>query len=266
LRWIYVRASSSIIDAYLHSTMYYAMSTLEQNLRDNGYARPILLVHSSGGMAQLNSTDALQTVHSSPVAGIHSAEELSRQSGLSNIVRGDMGGTSFDIGIITEGGEKHYDFNPVVDRWLVTVPMVHLVTLRAGGGSIASYDPVFQTVKVGPASAGSDPGPAAYDRGGMNPTVTDADLLLGYLDPKKYANGHIKLNMRRTHQALEDICDELDIDEIKAAKLIKGLADSNMAAGLARELNGRGYRARDFTFLAFGGNAPLHACGIAEKL
>jgi N-methylhydantoinase A len=261
----YVRASSSIVDAYLHSTMYFAMSSLEQNLRENGYTKPMLLVHNSGGMAQLNSTDALQTVHSGPVAGIHAAEELSKQSKLDNIVCGDMGGTSFDIGIITAGGEKHYDFNPVIDRWLVTVPMVHLVTLGAGGGSIAKYNRVFESIKVGPASAGSDPGPAAYDRGGMNPTVTDADLLLGYLDVKNYANGHIKLNMRRTYQALEDICDELDIAEIEAAKLIKANADGEMASGLVQELNRQGYKARDFVFLAYGGNGPLHACGIANR-
>jgi N-methylhydantoinase A len=259
----YVRTSSSIVDAYLHSTMYYAMSSLEQNLRENAYAKPMLLVHNSGGMAQLNSTDALQTVHSGPVAGIHAAGELSRQSSMDNIVCGDMGGTSFDIGLVTAGGEKHYDFNPVVDRWLVTVPMVHLVTLGAGGGSIASYDRVFDTIKVGPASAGSDPGPAAYDRGGMHPTVTDADLLLGYLDPDNYASGHIKLNMRRTYQALEDICDELDIEEVEAAKLIKHMADTNMASGVVRELNSGGYRPEEFVFLAYGGNGPLHACGIA---
>lgn len=262
----YVRTSSAIIDAYLHSTMYYAMNLLEQNLRDNGYSRPMLLVHNSGGMAQLNSTDALQTVHSGPVAGIHAAEELSKQSRMDNIVCGDMGGTSFDIGIVTQGGEKHYDFNPVVDRWLVTVPMVHLVTLGAGGGSIAQYNRVFNTINVGPASAGSDPGPAAYDRGGMHPTVTDADLLLGYLDPKNYADGHIKLNLRRSYQALEDICDELDIEETEAAKLIKQMADTNMGAGLLRELNSGGYRPDEFVFLAYGGNGPLHACGIADKV
>ena len=261
----YVRSSSAIVDAYLHSTMYFAMSALEQNLREFGYTKPMLLVHNSGGMAQLNSTDALQTVHSGPVAGIHAAEELSRQSNLDNIVCGDMGGTSFDIGIITEGGEKHYDFNPVVDRWLVTVPMVHLVTLGAGGGSIARHDPVFNTIKVGPASAGSDPGPAAYDRGGMNPTVTDADLLLGYLEVANYANGHIKLHPRRAYQALEDICDELDIDEVEAAKLIKAQADTEMAAGLVRELYGQGYMPVEFTFLAYGGNGPLHACGVARR-
>lgn len=261
----YVRSSSAIIDAFLHSTMYFAMNALEQNLRENGYDRPMLLVHNSGGMAQLNSTDALKTLHSGPVAGIHAAGQLALQGGISNIVCGDMGGTSFDIGLITEGGTKHYDFNPVVDRWRVSLPMVHLVTLGAGGGSIASYDPIFNTVRVGPQSAGSDPGPACYDRGGMNPTVTDADLILGYLDAENYAKGVIPLNMRRTYQALEDICDEMDISEVEAALLIKSMADSEMAAGLVRELNGGGYKASEFVFLAYGGNGPLHCCGIADK-
>ena len=99
----------------------------------------------------------------------------------------------------------------------------------------------------------------------MNPTVTDADLLLGYLDVENYASGHIKLNMRRTYQALEDICDELDIEEIEAAKLIKSGADAAMGAGLTQELNRQGYKAKDFVFLAYGGNGPLHGCGIAER-
>ena len=133
-------------------------------------------------LTPFNSTDALQTVHSGPVSGIAASDHLSSQTGLGNIVATDMGGTSFDIGIVVDDGVKYYDFNPVIDRWLVSIPMVHLKTLGAGGGSIASFDRMFQTVKIGPESAGSDPGPACYDRGGLNATVTDADLLLGYLD------------------------------------------------------------------------------------
>jgi len=261
----YARASSTIIDAYLHSTMYHAMSALELNLKNAGYPKPMLLVHNTGGMAQLNSTDALKTVHSGPVAGINASEQLSLQATLGNIVATDMGGTSFDIGIIVEGGYKHYDFTPVIDRWLVTLPMVHLSTLGSGGGSIAKYDRVFKTVKVGPESAGSQPGPACYDRGGLNPTVTDADLLLGYLDPDSYAGGSIPLNPKRSQMVLEDLCDDLDLETIEVAKLIREAVDRDMATGTMRELRSRGYRAEDFTLLAYGGNGPLHACGIAEK-
>ena len=139
----YVRATSAIVDGYLHSTMYHALSALEQNLRAHRYERPMLVIHNSGGMAQLNSTDALQTIHSGPVSGIGASEHLAMQAGLGNVVATDMGGTSYDIGIVVDGGIKHYDFNPVIDRWLVSVPMVHLVTLGAGGGSVASYDRMY---------------------------------------------------------------------------------------------------------------------------
>ncbi|MBC7860587.1 MAG: hydantoinase/oxoprolinase family protein [Burkholderiaceae bacterium] len=263
----YVRATSAIVDAYLHSTMYHALSALEQNLRQHHYEKPMLVIHNSGGMAQLNSTDALQTIHSGPVSGIAASEHLALQAQLGNVVATDMGGTSYDIGIVVDGGIKHYDFNPVIDRWLVSVPMVHLVTLGAGGGSVATYDRMYETVKCGPESAGSDPGPACYDRGGMNPTVTDADLLLGYLDAKNYAGGSIPLNPRRAAAAIEDsLCEELDCSIIEAALLIREKVDANMANGLFTELRARGYDPKDFTMLAYGGNGPLHCCGIARNL
>jgi N-methylhydantoinase A len=263
----YVRATSTIIDGFLHTTMYHALSELEQNLRDHGYTHPMLVNHNSGGMAQLNSTDALQTIHSGPVAGVAASEHLARQAGLGHVVATDMGGTSFDIGLVPADGVKHYDFMPTIDRWLVSLPMIHLVTLGAGGGSIASYDRLHQSVSVGPHSAGSDPGPACYDRGGLRPTVTDADLLLGYLDPERYADGRIPLNVKRAVFAVEEeFGDHLDLEPVEIAKLIRAEVDEQMAAGMAKELRIRGYLPQEFTMLAYGGNGPLHACGIAEHL
>jgi len=263
----YARAMSTILDAYLHQTMYYGLGTLELNLRAQGYTKPMLVSHNSGGMAQLNSTDALQTVHSGPVSGIAASEQLAAQADLGNVVATDMGGTSFDIGLVVQGGVKYYDFNPVIDRWLVSMPMVHLVTLGAGGGSIARFDRMFNTVEIGPRSAGSDPGPACYDRGGQEPTVTDADLILGYLDPKNYANGRIGLNPRRAKQAIESrLTAALKLDLVATARLMKRTVDANMANGISTELRTRGYEPKDFTILAYGGNGPLHACGIATAL
>ena len=263
----YVRATSAIVDGFLHATMYHALSELEQNLRAYGYARPMLVIHNSGGMAQLNSTDALQTIHSGPVAGISASEHLARQAGLGNVVATDMGGTSFDIGLVPADGVKHYDFMPVIDRWLVSVPMIHLVTLGAGGGSIASYDRLHQSVSVGPRSAGSDPGPACYDRGGLLPTVTDADLLLGYLTPERYAGGQIKLSRARAEFAVEEeFGDYLDLEPVEVARLIRAEVDEQMANGMAKELRIRGYLPEEFTMLAYGGNGPLHCCGIARHL
>lgn len=261
----YVRATSTIVDGFLHQTMFHALSQLGANLRESGYTKPMLVIHNSGGMAQMNSTDALQTIHSGPIAGVSAAEHLSTETGIGHIISTDMGGTSFDIGLVPEGGVKHYDFQPTIDRWLVSVPMIHLSTLGAGGGSIASYDRIHKSVKLGPESAGSDPGPACYDRGGMRATVTDADLLLGYFDPDNYANGFIKLNPKRSIFAIEEtLCDALDMDVIAVAKEIKRGVDEQMAIGIAKELRVRGYLPEDFTMLAYGGNGPLHACGIAN--
>ncbi|WP_297005834.1 hydantoinase/oxoprolinase family protein [uncultured Corynebacterium sp.] len=261
----YVRAQSTIIDAFLHETMFHALNQLSSNLRDSGYAKPMMVIHNSGGMAQPNSTDALQTIHSGPIAGVGGAQHLSESTGMGAVVSMDMGGTSFDIGMVPEGGVQHYDFQPTIGRWLVSVPMIHLNTLGAGGGSVASFDRIHKTVKIGPESAGSDPGPACYDRGGMLPTVTDADLLLGYLDPENYANGFIRLNPKRSVFVIEEeLCDELDLDPVDAAKVIKRTVDEQMAIGIEMELRSRGGVVEDYTMVAYGGNGPLHACGIAE--
>lgn len=262
----YVRITSAILDAYLHDQMYYALSSLEMTLKEYGYTKPMLVVHNIGGMAQLNSTHALQTIHSGPTAGVNATEHLSEEFDVGPLVSMDMGGTSFDIGIVVGEGIRFYDFSPVIDRWLVSVPMLHLDVLGAGGGSIAHYDQTLKQLEVGPESAGSEPGPACFDRGGMKATVTDADLILGYLDPDYYAEGDINLNKRRSEFALREICEELDIDIIEAARQIKEKVDTNMAHAIFKELGVKGYNPKDFTLLAYGGNGPLHSCGIAKVL
>ncbi|ATY86255.1 hydantoinase [Kyrpidia spormannii] len=263
----YGRATSAILDAYLHDQMYHALSALEMTLKEYGYTKPMLVVHNTGGMAQLNSTHALQTIHSGPTSGINVAERLSEEFDTGKLIAMDIGGTSCDIGLVVGGGIKFYEFNPVIDRWLVNVPMLHLKIIGAGGGSIARYNQIFNSIEVGPESAGSDPGPACYDRGGMYPTVTDADLLLGYLDPDHYAGGTVKLNRRRAEFAVREyLCEELGISVIEAAKQIKQKVDTNMAHAMFQELGVKGYDPKDFTLLAYGGNGPLHACGIAGVL
>ncbi len=263
----YTRATAAILDAYLHEQMYHGLSSLEMTLREHGYQKPMLVVHNTGGMAQLNSTHALQTIHSGPTAGVNAAERLGEAFAEGKLLAMDMGGTSCDIGLVVGDGIKFYEFNPVIDRWLVNTPMLHLKIIGAGGGSIARYDRLFNAVEVGPTSAGSEPGPACYDRGGMDPTVTDADLILGYLDPENYAGGSVKLNRRRAEIAIrENICEEMNLSLVEAAKQIKQKVDTNMAHAMFQELGVKGYDPKDFTLLAYGGNGPLHACGIAQVL
>lgn len=263
----YSRTMSAILDAYLHDQMYHGMSSLEIVLRQNGYTRPMLLVHNTSGMAQLNSTHALQTIHSGPVAGLEAANYVSEQFREPNIIATDMGGTSFDIGLVTADGVKFYDFNPVIDRWLVSTPMTYLHTLGAGGGSIARYDRLWEAVEVGPDSAGSDPGPACYGRGGKLPTVTDANLVLGYLDADNYAGGTIKINKRRAERAIEEyVCKPSGMSLIDGAKAIKRKVDANMAAAIFKEVAVKGYNPKSFVILSYGGGGPIHACGYASAL
>jgi len=263
----YSRTMSAILDAYLHDQMYHGMSSLEVALRRNGYARPMLLVHNTSGMAQLNSTHSLQTIHSGPVAGLEATNYLAQQFKEPNVIATDMGGTSFDIGLVTADGVKFYDFNPVIDRWLVSTPMTYLHTLGAGGGSIARFDRLWNAVEVGPESAGSDPGPACYGRGGKLATTTDANLILGYLDPDNYAGGTIKINRRRAERAIEEtVAKPAGLTLIEAAKAIKRKVDANMASAIFKEVAVKGYDPQHFTILSYGGGAPIHACGYAGEI
>ncbi|HVE24560.1 MAG TPA: hydantoinase/oxoprolinase family protein [Sporichthya sp.] len=263
----YARTMSATIDAYLHDQMYHGLASLEIELRRNGYTKPMLLVHNTGGMAQRNSTSALQTIHSGPVAGLEATDYLSRTYNQPNMIATDMGGTSFDIGLVTSDGVKFYDFNPIIDRFLVATPMTYLHTLGAGGGSIARYDRLWDAIEVGPESAGSDPGPACYGRGGRLPTTTDANLVLGYLDPENYAGGTIALSLRRAERAIEEhICKPTGLSLIDAAKAIKRRVDTNMAAAIFKEVAVKGYNPKNFVALSYGGGGPLHACGYASEL
>ncbi|WP_320669489.1 hydantoinase/oxoprolinase family protein [Patulibacter defluvii] len=263
----YARSMSAIIDAYLHHEMQHGLRSLERALRERGYRRPMQIVHNSGGMAQLNRTHALQTLHAGPVAGLNAAEQVADELEIPDLITVDMGGTSFDIGMVTGGGIRFYEFDPIVDRWRVQIPMVSMVALGAGGGSIARYDSTHHAIQVGPESAGSDPGPVCFDMGGREPTVTDADVVLGYIDPDYYYGGKLQLNRRRAERAIaRRLGEPLGISAHEAAAAVRRIVDNNMAQGIFKEVALKGYDPRRFTILAYGGNGPTHACGFAQDL
>lgn len=263
----YTRTMSSVLNAYLHREMQYGLGSLELALKHKGYKKPIQIVHNTGGMSQMNRTHALQTIHAGPVAGLSGSEQVSKELEIENLITTDMGGTSFDIGIITGKGIKFYEFEPIIDRWRVDIPMMFMAAVGAGGGSIAKYDPTFGSIEVGPESAGSEPGPACFDMGGREATVTDADLLLGYLNPEYYNEGKIPLNMRRAQAAMRDrVAKPMKISVEEAAIAVRQIIDSKMSQAIFKEVALKGYDPRKFTLLSYGGNGPMHACGYAEEL
>lgn len=262
----YARSMTATIDAYLHRFTADRLSSLRDELRDRGYRGELLLVHNSGGMGSLAGTTPIQTVHAGPVSGLYGSRHVAQSRGFDKVVTTDMGGTSFDVGIVVQGSVRFYEFNPVIDRWHVQIPMMDIAAIGAGGGSIARLDPITG-IAVGPESAGSDPGPACYGQGGTEPTVTDANLVLGYLDPENYHGGRLRLDVRRAQRAIERrIAKPLGVSVPEAARRIRRVVDETMGDEIFKGITVKGYDPREFAVFSFGGGGPMHACGYAGAL
>jgi N-methylhydantoinase A len=224
----------------------------------------LTLVHNTGGTKKSSRTRAVLTHNAGPVAGLHGSAVLGSLTGDKNIVFTDMGGTSFDIGLI-EGGEiKAHDFIPVIDRWRTNIPAIEVKSIGAGGGSIAWINKTMgNALEIGPQSAGSMPGPVCYDQGGTEPTVTDADLVLGLYNPENYLGGEMLLDVDLARKAIkEKIADPLGIDVMEAAYRIRRLVDARMGQEVFNEVALKGHDPRTFVVLACGGAGGAHACGF----
>ena len=264
----YERTMTAILDGYLQQSLQTELSATWDRLRKYGYRGAFLLVHNSGGSADLFKTSASRTFNAGPVAGIIGSQHLAGQLGFNNVVATDMGGTSFDLGVIVGAGARNYDFRPILDRWMVNLTMIQSLSIGAGGGSIASINrEIGNRLEVGPRSAGSFPGPACYDLGGTEPTVTDADLVLNYLDAGSYFGGKMQLNKSKSEKAIKQhIADPLGIDIAEAALLIREVIDNNMASAIRREIHMRGHDPEEFVLFSFGGAGPTHVSGYLEDL
>jgi len=264
----YQRTMTAILDAYLHRAMQIELSAMWDKLREYNYAGPFMMVHNSGGMAEVFKTDAVRTYSAGPVAGLIGSFRLAQELGYRNVIATDVGGTSFDVGLVVEQNVRNYEFRPIIDRWMVGITMLQTISIGAGGGSIAWINQtVGDRLEVGPQSSGSYPGPACYDQGGEEPTVTDADVVLGYIDPDFYFGGRMILNKSKSEETIETkIAQPLGISVHEAAMLIRKIVDSNMAAAIRKEINLRGYDPKDFVLFAFGGGGPTHVAGYMGQL
>jgi len=264
----YTRFITAIVNAYIHGVMAEELNKLINELRDGGYKRPLILVHNTGGMKKVSRTRAVLTHSAGPVAGLHGSLTLGRLYGLEKIIFTDMGGTSFDIGVITKGCLQTYDFIPVIDRWRTNIPAIEVKSIGAGGGSIARINELMgKFLEVGPQSAGSMPGPVCYDQGGREPTVTDADLVLGYLNPENYLGGKMILDPALSIKAIEEkIARPFGIDVTEAAVRIKRIVDAHMGQEVFKEVALKGHDPRDFALFACGGAGPTHVCGFSPYL
>jgi N-methylhydantoinase A len=270
------RFNTVIANAYVQPQVAAYLGRLVARLRDRGIGAPVYMMHSGGGLITVETAaeQPVRLLESGPAGGAIYAADFARAHGLDKVLSFDMGGTTAKICLIEDGRPKTANSFEVARTYRfkkgsgmpVSTPVVEMVEIGAGGGSIATIDSMGR-IQVGPASAGSEPGPACYQRGGTDPTVTDANLLLGRIDPDNFAGGAIPLSAPASETAVRTVLAEaLRLATTDAAFGVTEMVDENMAnaARVHTVENGRDISA--FTMIAFGGGAPLHACRQCEKL
>ena len=261
------RTSTTVLNAMLVPVIQDYLNSLRQCLGDLGLSAPVYLVQSNGGAA-LPDTAAEQPARlllSGPSGGALASEVLSRTLGEPNLIGVDMGGTSYDVSLVVDGKVRQIA-EGIVDGCPVRLPMVEIRTIGAGGGSIARVE-TGGRLRVGPDSAGAVPGPVCYGRGGTAPTVTDANLILGRIDPGFFLGGGMRLDLEAAQSAIKNaVADPLGLDVDEASEGITRVAVSAMAAAIRLSLFEKGLDPRDFALVSFGGAGGLHACDTADEL
>jgi N-methylhydantoinase A len=260
----YERTTAGLMNAYIGPLMLRYVSAIEAGARERGFKRNVLFAQCAGGAITGEEARAapIRTVQSGPVAGIVSSVFWAQQVGYRNLIAADMGGTTFDVSVIRDCQPLERDLS-VFQRYEIALPMLDVESIGAGGGSIAWID-ASGRLNVGPQSAGADPGPACYGRGDAA-TVTDADVVLGVLDPQRFLGGRMPLDPERALAAVRRIGEPLGLDPYQTAAGIVRIVDSRMADLLRRMSVLRGFDPREFACLAFGGGGPVHCAAVARE-
>jgi len=261
----YERTATAAVDAYVGPTVGDYLKDLAGRLRQLGLSRPLLVLQASGGATYAEEAVPANTIESGPAAGMVAARMLAEASGYRNVIATDVGGTTFKVGLIVDG-EWSLARETVINQYTLLIPAIDLVSIGAGGGSIAWVDDT--RLRIGPESAGADPGPAAYGWGGTRPTVTDADVVLGLIDPDQFLGGRVKLHPDLAAKAIKEaVADSLfGGDVVQAAAGIRRVVDAQMADLVRKVTIERGHDPRAFVLMAYGGAGPLHAVAYAREV
>ena len=261
----YERTSTTIINAYIAPIVTRYLNFLETRMREKHFAKTVHVMQSGGGIitAEIAKGIPIQTLMSGPVGGAVGNATLSKMTGYKNLIGVDMGGTSYDVSMIIDG-KPDIATETQLEGFPILVPMINIYTIGAGGGSIAWLE--AGGLRVGPVSAGSVPGPACYGNGGTRPTITDANVVLGRINPDGFLGGKMKLDKAAAIRAMETISGELGLTPYETAEGICKIADAKMADAIRQLTIRKGIDPREFVLVAFGGAGPMHACLTAEEL
>jgi len=262
----YERVCTTVVNAYVGPILSDYLARLGRRLAEAGYREPVLVMQSHGGVAPIAEAARLAAgaVLSGPAGGVAASRYCASLVGAGDLITFDMGGTSTDISLVA-GGEAALAVDRAVGEYRVALPSLDIVSLGAGGGSIGWVDG-GGILQVGPQSAGADPGPACYGRGGTAATVTDANLVLGYLDAERFLGGEARLDAGAAERALDNLARPLGLDRVRAAWGVHEVVNTRMAEGVRLVSVRRGVDPRRFALLAFGGAAGLHATDVARRL
>lgn len=259
----YERTLTTVMNSYVRPPMEKYLKNIQEKLTTEQVDSRISIVRSDGGLMSIAAASErpVHTMLSGPSGGVTASAMIGQQTGYRNIISFDMGGTSTDVAL-TYDGKPRVSRETKVGVFPVKAPSLEVVSIGAGGGSIA-HVPITGALRVGPQSAGAEPGPACYNIGGVEPTVTDANVVLGYLPPS-LIGGEMKLNSENANQAVQKIADALNIDVHKAAEGIYNIVNENMYGATRVVSVEKGYDPREFSLLALGGAGPLHANALGK--
>jgi N-methylhydantoinase A len=263
----YERTVAAVLNAYIGPACTRYLQQMSSRLGDEGMGVPLLVMQSSGGVVPATTAArfALGTLDSGPAGGLTGVVAVAARNGHPDVVATDMGGTSFDIGLVVDGRPLVED-SSTIDQYTYRLPHLDVRTTACGGGTIAGRDPVTGALRVGPASAGSDPGPACYGRGGTEPTVTDADLVLGLLRPDGRLAGSLRLDLDAARAAVGRLADSLGLELEETAAGIVDINNLRAATLVRQQTLERGLDPRDFVLYSYGGAGPVHAFGYAAEI
>ncbi|HTN70072.1 MAG TPA: hydantoinase/oxoprolinase family protein [Methylomirabilota bacterium] len=264
----YERAATTVFNAYIGPKISAYLRNLQSILQAKGLGRNPLIMQAYGGVLGIEATckNAVGVIESGPAAGVVGTRFLGQHIGEKNILATDMGGTTFKVSVVRDGVIER-DYKPVILRHSILSTKIWVESIGAGGGSIAWIDSETGLLKVGPQGAGALPGPVCYGVGGEEPTVSDADLILGYLNPDYFLGGRMKLDKERTLAAIrEKVAKPLKVSEVEAASAIYRIANSHMSDLIRKATVEKGHDPRSFVLFAFGGAGPVHASRYAAEL
>ncbi len=261
------RLNSLLIEAYATGQGRKQLESIEKVAKDNGYRFDVQTLQSFGGLTSIKHPNLHETMVSGPIGGVLGAKYVSQIIGEDSLIVSDLGGTSFDMGIISQG-QFAIDNEPLIGRFKLNLPLIAMDTIGAGAGMLVKVDPLTKKISLGPESAGSEPGPVCFGQGNMEPTICDCNAILGRLNPDYFLGGKVKLNVELAYRKFKEQCvDRLGMTDVyQVAEGMIDMLDSEANAALKRMLSAQGVHPSEYVLLSYGGSGPLHVGGYSKGI